>query len=85
VLIGLDLRGTTLGIDYIADADDPSALTDLERLIRVLKNELDVNVEPASPADFLPTPRSVFGRSRYVGRHGQLDVYYYHLPSLVLV
>jgi hypothetical protein len=85
VLIDLGLRGTTLGINCSADADDPSALTDLERPIRVLKNDLDVNVEPASPADFLPTPRSVFGRSRYVGRHGQLDVHYDHLPSLVLV
>jgi hypothetical protein len=84
VLIDLGLRGTTLDVDYVADADDPAALADLEQLIRSLKNELDINVEPASPADFLPIPRSILERSRYVGRHGNLDVYYYHLPSLVI-
>jgi hypothetical protein len=84
VMIDLGLRGTTLDVDYVADADDPAGLADLEQQIRVLKNELDINVEPASPADFLPIPGSVLGRSRYIGRHGRLDVYYYHLPSLVL-
>ncbi|HKG26080.1 MAG TPA: DUF6036 family nucleotidyltransferase [Thermomicrobiales bacterium] len=84
VLIDLGLRGTTLHFDYVADADDPAALTDLEQSIRTLKNELDINVEQASPGDFLPIPRSVLDRSRYVGRHGKLDVYYYHLPSLVI-
>ena len=84
VLIDLGLRGTTLDIDYVADADDPDALGDLEQAVRALKEELDVNVEPASPADFLPIPRSVLGRSRYVGRYGRVDVYYYHLPSVVI-
>jgi hypothetical protein len=84
VMIDLGLRATTLHVDYVADADDPTGLADLEQQIRVLKNELDINVEPASPADFLPIPGSVLGRSRYGGRHGRLDVYYYHLPSLIL-
>ena len=84
VLIDLGLRPLTLDIDYVAAADDPSALADLELAIRALKNELDVNVEPASPADFLPIPPSVLDRSRYIGRHGPLSVYYYHLPSLVV-
>jgi len=84
VIIDLGLRGTTLDVDYVADADDPADLADLEQLIRILKNELDINVEPASPADFLPVPRSVLERSRYVRRQGRLDIYYYHLPSLVI-
>jgi hypothetical protein len=84
VLIDLGLRGSTLDIDFAASADDPTDLADLERIIRTLKNELDVNVVPASPADFLPIPRTVLERSRYVGRHGWLDVYYYHLPSQVI-
>jgi hypothetical protein len=49
-----------------------------------LKNELDVNVEPASPADFLPVPPGAHERSRYVGRFGPIDVYYYDLASLVI-
>jgi len=84
VLIDLGLRGATLAIGYVVNADNPSALAEFEQLVRALKNELDVNVEPASPADFLPIPRSVMEQSRYVRRHGRLDVYYYHLPSLVL-
>ena len=83
-MVRLGLRGSTLDIDYVAASDDPTALVDLEQAIRRLKDELDVNVEPASPADFLPIPSSVLDRSRFVERHGKVDVYYYHLPSLVI-
>jgi len=68
VLIDLGLRESTLDIGYVATSDDRAALADLEQTIRALKNELDVNVEPASPADFLPIPPSVLDRSRYVRR-----------------
>ncbi len=84
VLIDLGFRESTLDIDYVADADDPAVLAELEQAVRALKDELDVNVELASPADFLPIPPSVLGRSRFVGQYGQLSVYYYHLPSLVI-
>jgi hypothetical protein len=84
VLIDLGLRSSTLDIDYVAFADDPTVLAELEQAIRVLKNDLDVNVEPASPADFLPIPQTVLERSKYVGRRGRLEVYYYHLPSQVI-
>jgi hypothetical protein len=84
VMVALGLRGTTVEIDYAATSDDPAALDDLERTIRALKDELGVNVEPASPADFLPIPPSVRDRSRYVARFGQMDVFSYHLPSLVI-
>ena len=83
-MIDLGFRSATLDIDYNADADDPVALEELERAIRALKIELDVNVEPASPGDFLPVSPSVHARSRYVGRFGPVRVYYYHLPSLVI-
>ena len=69
---------------YVADADEPAALGELEMAIRQLKNELDVNVVPVGPADFLPIPRSVLERSRYIGRYGRLDVYYFDLPSQII-
>jgi hypothetical protein len=84
VMIDLGLRVATLDIDYEAQADDPEALAELEQAIRVLKNELDVNVEPASPGDFLPVLPHVYSYSRYVGRFGQVSVYYYHLASMVV-
>jgi hypothetical protein len=84
VLIEFGLRVATFGIDYVAEADDPAALDELEQAIRVLKDELDINVEPASPADFLPLPRSVLSRSRFVEQHGRVEVFYFHLPSQVI-
>ncbi len=84
VLIDLGLRATTLDVDFVAEADDPRALEELEDAIRHLKDEMDINVEPASPADFLPIPSTALGQSRYVDRFGSLSVYYYHLPSLVI-
>lgn len=84
VLIDLGLRDWTLDVDYVADADDPAVLAELEQAIRLLKDELNINVEPASPADFLPIPPSVLGRSRFVVQYGRVGVYYYHLPSLVI-
>ena len=84
VLIDLRLRETTLDVDFVADADEAEALAELEQAIRRLKDELDINVEPASPADFLPIPPSVLARSRYVDRFGPVSVYYYDIPSLVI-
>jgi hypothetical protein len=83
-MVALGLRGSTLDIDYVATSDDPTALEDLERTIRALKNELDLNVEQASPGDFLPVPRAVLDRSRFVKRYGSIDVYFYHLPTQVI-
>lgn len=84
VLIDLGLRAATLDIDYVAVPDDPHADADLEQAIRALKHELDINVEPASPGDFLPVPSWVLDQSPFIGQYGSLFVYYYHLPSLVL-
>jgi hypothetical protein len=84
VVIDLGLRQSTLDIHYVADADDATALSDLETAVRDLKIELYVKVNPASRADFLPIPRSALGSSRYVGRFGRLDAYYYDLPSQII-
>jgi hypothetical protein len=84
VLTDLGLRAATIDIDYVVDADDPAALAEFKVVMRQLKRELDLNIEPASPADFIPVPKDAFVRSRFVGRYGALSVYYYHLPSLVI-
>jgi hypothetical protein len=84
VLVHSGLREATLDIDFVARSDDPQAEAEFERLLPELKERLNVNAEPASPGDFLPVPTDVLDRSRFVGRHGQVDVYYYHLPTLAL-
>ncbi len=84
VVVDMGLRTATIDIDYVVDADEPHALEEFERLIPVLKNELQINAEPASPADFIPVPVNVLSRSPYVRTHGKVSVYYYDLPSTVI-
>ncbi|MGH2461227.1 MAG: DUF6036 family nucleotidyltransferase [Chloroflexota bacterium] len=84
IIVDLGLRAATLDLGYVVDADDTRALEDFERLIPVLKNELQINVEPASPADFIPVPANVLARSPYVRSYGKVSVYYYDLPSVVI-
>ncbi len=83
-MVDLELRQSTADIDYAAIAEDPRAADELEQAIRSLKNDLDVNVEPAAPHDFLPVPAWARERGRFVGQYGPVAVYYYHLPSGVL-
>lgn len=49
-----------------------------------LKRELAINVELASPADFLPRLPGWRERSRYVGRYGNLQVFQYDFVSQAL-
>ncbi len=87
VLVDLNLRYATLDVDFVARAEDPEALADFERCIPRLKEELNVNVEPASPEDFMPVPRAALDQSPFVRMYGNVAVDYYHLyhlPSLVL-
>ena len=83
VMVDLGLRQATLDVDYVARGE-ASALRELERALPKLKDELDINVEPASPADFMPIPDGVLDQSAYVRSYGQLAVYHYHYPSLTL-
>jgi hypothetical protein len=84
IVVDLGLRASTLDVGYVAQADDPQALEEFERLIPILKNELKINVEPASPGDFIPVPPGVFARSRYVRTYGRVSVYYYDLPTTII-
>src|SRR4051812_19784399 len=84
VLIDLGLRPTTVDIGYVARSERPQALQQFERLLPRLKDRLNVNVEPASPADFMPVSEGVLDRSRYMRNHGSMAVYHYHYPTLAL-
>lgn len=84
VLVDLGLRETTLDVDYVAASDDPAGVAEIERALPKLKEALDINVEPASPADFMPVSAAVLARSRFVRSYGMLSVYHYDYPTLVL-
>jgi hypothetical protein len=84
IVVGLGLRSATVDVDYVVQADDPTALDEFERLVPALKKELHVNVKPAGPTDFLPVPPNVLDRSRYVRGYANVSVYYYDLPSTII-
>lgn len=77
------LRQQTLDIDLAIEVDnqDHSAFI---AVVRELKNSLSLNIEEASPGDFIPLPAGYRERSQYVGRYGQLDVFHFDLYSVAL-
>jgi hypothetical protein len=78
VLIGW--RETTLDVDIALVPDDDSVL----RALPALKDELRINVELASPRDFIPVPEGWESRSLHVGRQGRLSVYHFDPYSQAL-
>jgi hypothetical protein len=84
IAVDLGLGSSTLDIDYVVQADDPAAIDEFEQLMPTLKNELRVNSELASPADFLTVPPNVLERARFVRTYGNVSLYYYDLPSTVI-
>jgi len=72
--------GQTLDID-IQITVDPANLT---AQIAQLKQQLNMNIEFASPADFMPLPTQWEARSQFIKRYGQVDVFYFDWYSLAL-
>src|SRR4051812_27880033 len=62
-------RATTLDIDILLEPEQDEAL----RALPLIKEELAVNVELASPADFIPLPEGWRDRSPFAAREGQLS------------
>ena len=72
-------RATTIDVDVRIEPDD-----DLLRALPAIKERLDINVELASPADFLPELPGWRERSPFVMREGQVEVFHFDLYSQVL-
>ncbi|MBI3957562.1 MAG: hypothetical protein HY328_02045 [Chloroflexi bacterium] len=53
-------------------------------IVRELKESLSLNIEEASPAEFIPLPAGHRERSEFIGRYGQLDVFHFDLYSTAL-
>ena len=66
-------RDMTIDID-LKPAPEPAGLFEA---LAVLKDELDVNVELASPDQFIPELPGWCERSLHIARHGSLDFYHY--------
>ncbi len=77
------LREQSVDIDLtvqVAPADHGA----LMQVIRELKDQLGINVEEASPADFIPLPAGYQARAIFIGRFGQLDVFHFDLYGTAL-
>lgn len=72
--------GQTLGID-IQITSDPANLT---AQIVQLKQKLNINIEFASPGDFMPLPAQWEVRSEFIRRYGQVDAFYFDWYSIAL-
>jgi hypothetical protein len=75
-------RESTVDID-VALAD-PASADELLRALPAIKDELEVNVELASPADFVPVPEGWEQRSRSITREGSVTFLHYDLYAQAL-
>ncbi len=73
-------RETTIDIDlrFVPDHDE------LYRELPQLKESLRINIELASPADFIPQLPGWEERSRFIAREGKLDFFHYDAYSQAL-
>lgn len=77
------LRDQSLDIDiHYEVADEHEA--EFAQVVRRLKDELQINVEQASPGDFIPLPPGWKERAKHVGRFGQVEVFHFDLYSTAL-
>ena len=73
-------RDSTIDIDLRIEPDDDATM----RRLPDLKERLNVNVELASPPDFIPELPGWRDRSPFVGRFGSLDVHHFDPYSQAL-
>ncbi len=66
-------RSMTIDVDLKPDPEPPG----LFEALAVLKDELDINVELASPDLFIPPPPGWRERSLFIARQGMIDFYHY--------
>jgi hypothetical protein len=73
-------RATTIDIDLKLEPEQDELL----RALPEIKNRLSLNVELASPADFIPLPEGWRERSPSIGREGRLSFRHFDLYSQAL-
>ena len=81
-LVHMGLRsGSTLDIDVVIEAsNEDEMITAIRRLVE----QMQINIEFASPADFIPIPSQWAAHAKYIGRYGKIDAFYFDLYSLAL-
>ncbi len=77
------LRDQSLDIDIAFELEDAHA-AEFVHIIRRLRDEMQVNVEQASPGDFIPLPAGWKERAKFIGRFGKIDAFHFDLYSTAL-
>ncbi|GAC1464057.1 MAG: hypothetical protein PVS3B3_23180 [Ktedonobacteraceae bacterium] len=81
-LVHLGVRGgSTQDIDIEIRSVNEDEMSES---IRRLKDTMKINVEFASPSDFIPIPSQWETNAKYVGRYGSIDVFYFDFYSIAL-
>jgi hypothetical protein len=73
-------RSSTVDIDIRLDPEPPGIF----QAIAKLKQTLDINIELASPQDFLPPLPGWRERSIFIGRQGAISFYHYDFTAQAL-
>jgi hypothetical protein len=73
-------RAATIDVDMKIEPEADRIL----RAIPALKENLELNVELASPADFIPEVPGWAERSRFIGKQGRLSFFHYDFYSQAL-
>ncbi len=73
-------RKTTVDIDIRLDPEPLGVFSAIAKL----KEQLHINIELASPQDFLPALPKWRDRSLFIGKHGQVSFYHYDFTSQAL-
>jgi hypothetical protein len=76
----LDLREQTIDIDIKIDPEPRGVF----EAISAIKNELDLNIELASPADFIPAPPQWQELAAHVTRIGEISFFHYDFAMQAL-
>jgi uncharacterized nucleotidyltransferase DUF6036 len=82
-LVWRGLRGFTRDIDIAYDVD-PKHDAAWIRVVRELKEALEVNIEQANPGDSIPLPPGSAERAESVGRYGQVEVFLFDPYAVAL-
>ncbi|MFQ4134981.1 DUF6036 family nucleotidyltransferase [Nodosilinea sp. PGN35] len=73
-------RSSTVDIDIRLDPEPPGIF----QAIAKLKQELNINIELASPQDFLPPLPGWRDRSLFIGKRGKISFYHYDFTAQAL-
>lgn len=73
-------RSSTVDVDIRLDPEPPGIF----QAIAKIKQDLNINIELASPQDFLPPLPGWRDRSVYIGKQGQISFYHYDFVAQAL-